>query len=362
MIKSDFELLLAHEQEPTNVIAALEDETLPLILWGAGDVASAVKAYLERNHIFLSAVWEDNSTQQSFDGLPVFSLEDIKEKYHKFNVILGHSHYNLGDMVLKKEEQISKLFYFVSIFYDQYKNIPYKFVKENIDKYYATYQMLADIESRNAMLAYLNARINNNINYIQRCVKYEQTFFKNDIYEIGDDENYVDIGAFDGDTIRQFIAQCDANYQNIYAFEPEEENFNKLKNYIEASKLPRLFSYHIGTWFKKDILSFQGEQDKRSTITEKKGKTQIFVDALDNLINGKTVSLIKINFYQGVLETLMGAKKIIACNRPKLAIVVGFDEWALIKIPEFINSNFPQYKMYLRYNRCMPACLTLYAI
>jgi len=363
MTESDFEALLIYDENSANIIIELKNETLPLILWGAGDIAGAVKVYLERNDIFPVAVWVDNPTIDFFKGLPVLPLEIIKSNYDKFNVVMGHSHYDLGNDVYKNESQICKIFYLASVSYGQYENISYELIKQNIDKYFMTYQLLADQKSKDAMLVYLDTRMNNDVHFIQDFVKYDQTYFQNDIFSIERMEDYVDVGAFDGDTIRQFMEQCNGTYHHIYAFEPEISNFKKLERYVKRNQLNNISLYNIGTWKRKDTLGFDIHTEEEAySIALEESHIQISVDTLDQVLNDKPVSMIKINFYHGVLETLMGAKKIIERNRPKLAIVVGFDEWAIIKIPQFIKNTFPEYKVYLRYNRCMPACLTLYAV
>ncbi len=358
----DFENKIVLEKDKKNVIEELKKEKCPLVLWGAGDVACAVKDYLEQNGIIPDVVWVDGEVEENtFFGIPILSIDMIQKKYAEVNVILGHSNFDLGDVVSKKYKQIKNVYYLVSIFYEQYENISYSFVKDNIEKYYVTYELLEDEMSRNSMVAYLNSRINNNIEYIKKTIEKEQDYYKNDIFEISDSERYVDVGAFDGDTIKQFLDRCDRQYDKIYAFEPEECNFKRLKQYVEEEKLENVFLYELGTWKYKDTLYFQSGEDKRSTLVDNSRGCEIAVDALDQVLINCDVSMIKVNFYYGVLETLEGAKEIIKKQKPKLAIVVGFDELALIRIPQFIKEINPNYKIYLRYNRCMPACLTLYA-
>ena len=362
MTEHDFEHLLIHEKKAINVITELHQENLPLILWGAGDVASEVKTYLAKNEIFPVAIWVDEPEAKFFENLPIMTLEEIKTKYDKFNVILGHSHYNLGDLWLKKEPCICRMFYLVSVAYGQHDPIPYEFVKQNIHSYFTSFQMLEDDQSQKAMVAYLNSRMNNNIRYVQECIEYEQNYFQNDIFQIKQDEQYVDIGAFDGDTIKQFLEQNNRKYDSIYAFEPEEKNFRKLQEYVKMNHIKHISLYDIGTWKEKTTLNFRVNENEGSSISSKMEGVKISVDTLDHMLNGMPVSLIKINFYYGVLETLMGAREILKQQKPKLAIVVGFDAQALITIPQYLKNNFPEYKLFLRYNRCMPACLTLYAI
>ena len=363
----DFENSLVYEENQKSTIEELKREKLPLILWGAGDIASAVKQFLEINGIVPDMVWVDQMgegiKEECFEGVPIATLDRIKERYNEFNVVLGHSHYNLRDEVLQREPQIRKVFYFVSVAYEQYENISAKFVKENIKPYYYTFCCLEDEESRCAMTAYLNARMNNDIRYVERCFRHEQNFFNNDIFYVDQNESYLDVGAFDGDTICLFLQECVNKYDKIYAFEPNDDTFIKLQTCVENEDIKNVSLFQIGTWDKEETLYFvvpKQAKNQSASVSMREAVRQIRVNALDNMLNHR-VTMLKINFLYGVLETLVGAQKIIKRDKPKLAVVVGFDEWALINIPQYIKKIVPEYQIYLRYNRCMPACLTLYA-
>ncbi len=362
MTKMEMEGQLIFGNNAGNILKSLKEEKLPLVLWGAGDVAEAVKQYLEQNEIPIAMAWVDGLQEETYLGnLRVTDFEEVKKNFSEFNVILGHSNFDLGDALLQKEKQIHKMYYFVSIFYEQYETIPEQFVKEHLEEYYASYRLFADEESRHAMIAYLNTRMSNDIRYVKQCIRQEQNYFRNDIYQAGGKERYVDVGAFDGDSIRLFLQECNHSYDRIFAFEPEQKNFQRLKEYVKSASLERTELFPIGTWDKKTTLSFTGEEEKRSSISLKANGITIPVDTLDNILENETVTLLKINFMHGALETLAGAEKLLQKNQPRLAVVVGFDEWGLIRIPQYIKKTVPEYRLFLRYNRCMPACLTLYA-
>ena len=146
MDEKDFGKLIIQEKKPTDVIKELTtNEKLPLILWGAGQVASEIKNYFEKLNIIISAAWVDGeSKEDSLGEIPILSLEEIKKRYDKFNVILGHSKYDLGEQILNKERQVNKVFYLVSVAYGQYYNFDFAFIKEHLRDYYETFQMLED--------------------------------------------------------------------------------------------------------------------------------------------------------------------------------------------------------------------------
>lgn len=90
--------------------------------------------------------------------------------------------------------------------------------------------------------------------------------------------------------------------------------------------------FQCGCWNSNTVLCFH--EDKESSGFDSSGKENLKVYKLDDLLSGNDVTIIKINFLNGVCETLDGAANIIKKQMPKLVIMVGFDEWGLIKIPK----------------------------
>ena len=52
-----------------------------------------------------------------------------------------------------------------------------------------------------------------------------------------EEETYADLGAYNGDTIREFLQLTNNKYNRIFAAEPDRRNYKKLSAYVEASGL-----------------------------------------------------------------------------------------------------------------------------
>lgn len=363
-MKTEFEKKLKFAQRPPSLSERLKKEKLPLILWGIGDVGAEVKHYLDGNGISIAAAWVDNIDQEKyFEGVPVYSLDTLKSMYKRFNVILGHSHYDYGRTIEEKEECIDKVFYLIDSAYSRYESADPQFIHDHLEEYYDTYMLLDDDVSRESMVAYLNCKMNDEIGFILDYVKKEQNFFNNDIFKVGSQEAYVDVGAYDGDTLDLFLEECGGSYKKIYALEPENDNFSKLEEYVTEHKLQNVVLKKQGTWKEKTTLFFDAKQQQRSAIdVERKEGTTINVDALDNILQGEDVTLIKINFPDGAYETLQGSRDIFERCAPKLAIIVGNDEKAMIRLPQLVKKQRQDYHIYFRFSTCMPYRLYMYAI
>lgn len=359
---TDKEFLSQIVSPPHNsILETIKNSSLPLVMWGTGSLAHSVKLCLEKNGINLSCCWVDHNSDESqmFEGLKVKTIEDIQREYNHINVMIGHSHYEMRDAVLSKYSFIEECFYLVNVCYGIYQGIPYDFIRKNALEYTHTYCLLEDKLSRQCLTAYLNCKMTEDIKYLLPCLSDKAEYFDNPFFEIGKAENYVDIGAYDGDSIADFLKACGKQYSNIYAFEPEHHNFNNLKQYVKENNIKNAYLFECGCWHQKDILSFDN-QEESSGINEA-ANGSILVDSLDHLLEGKAVSILKINFLHGVEETILGAATLIREQSPNLIVTVGFDEWALIKIPKLIKEINLNYRIYLRYGAAMPARLTLYA-
>lgn len=356
-------------EEKEDILVQLKRETLPLVMWGAGSLAIEIKDFLKNKGIFLADIFVDDEYYcegMMMDGKNILSYSELIKKYAEVNIILGNSNYEKISM-LENRKGVNKVFYFFSINYGIYEKTPISDIQNNIDGFETVYQMLGDEISRENYMAFLKTRVSGNYRYILDVYKKECNFFRNDIFTIGENEVFLDVGAFDGDTIRIFLKENGGKYRAIYALEPDSINRNKLEKFIEDSQMQNVFVSDKGAWDKAEKLSFLSNLEQMSGViaeahAEDDG-TSIIVDTLDTLFQySDDVTILKINYREGVKEALNGAKYILKNHKPKLAIVVGFDCQNIVSIPQLIKDINPDYKLYMRYNRGMISTLTLYGI
>lgn len=361
MTEEEFIASIINTKKTTNIVERIKEQAIPLVMWGAGSMAYSVKKYLNRNGIKLVAVLVDNASgNETFDNVPIVSMSVLKQKYEKVNIIMGHSQYDLGMKLKENNPNVKNIFYLSSVCYSQYDPISYDFVVKHAGDYTQSYNLLADQLSKRCMISYLNARVNENPEYIFDCCTEKNSYFKNVAFTIDSNETYLDIGAYTGDTIEEFIKENDGKYSRIVAVEPEKESFKSLNKYVTKNKLHDVDLYQVGCWNKEDRLYLTADEES-SSVTKNISKDYIDVVRIDDLVSDIPFTLLKINYLQGVLETLQGASRTITRYKPKIIITVGFDEYGLINIPQFIKQLNLGYKVFLRYNAAMPARLTLYA-
>ncbi len=80
-------LLRLNDSTKPSAIEQLKRENLPVVMWGAGNVAHNVKSILDRSSIPLAGIWVDGQHPDSMDGIPISSYEQIAANFSKFNVV-----------------------------------------------------------------------------------------------------------------------------------------------------------------------------------------------------------------------------------------------------------------------------------
>lgn len=356
-------------KEKEDLKVELKREKLPLVMWGAGELAGEVNEYLKKNDIFLSDVFVDDeyySEEDIFDGKTVLSYSMLINKYDKVNLIMGSSNYERISF-LEKNKIFKKVFYLFSVNYGLYEKASLNEIKENIKDFEKVYNLLEDRKSCNNLLAYLKTRLSGNNSYITDIYEKESNFFNNDIFKIDQKETLLEVGAFDGDTIRLFLRENGGKYNHIYALEPDIENKRKLEKYVEEKELGEITITDEGAWKEKSELYFAAVGEQISSVISNGDKNiesiGIKVNRLDDMFDYKyRVTVLKINYLEGVEEALLGAENILKKHKPKLAITVGFDCKNIRLIPILIKKINPDYKIFLRFNRGMVSSLTCYGI
>lgn len=344
----------------------MKQSEFPFVIWGTGSLSYSIKKYMDLYGIKVCSYWVDGMHQLTEkDGIPILSFFEISKKYEKFNVVFGHSRYEKKKELQEKYKNIQEVFCIPNVCYQRYERMEKRFFEKNAKEYYKNFCLLEDEKSKKCMIAYLKCKISENIDDILDVFQEEHiNYFENPIFTVQRDEVYIDVGAYIGDSLELFLKTVDYQYKKIYLYEPNEGYVSILKRYIEKKKLENIIVEQKGTWNKKDTLNFNYDEESSSiTSPQLEDLTKLIeVNALDTMLEKENVTLVKINFLEGVKETLEGMKDIMLRCKPKLVITVGFDEYALLSIPTLIKKINPSYKLYLRFAAAMPARLLLFAV
>ena len=169
--------------------------------------------------------------------------------------------------------------------------------------------------------------------------------------EIYDMLTIFDVGAFDGDTLRELSARYGSRIKKYHAFEPDRLTVNKLHNTARVLKIEDIVEIHsVGLGDENTVLNFCASGDFTYThhISEN-GETVVNIKRLDDMkltVIGKPCVKMDVEGYE--MKALAGAGQFIYRYEPELAICVYHKVDDIFRIPEFIKSINPKYRCILR--------------
>ena len=160
---------------------------------------------------------------------------------------------------------------------------------------------------------------------------------------------YIDIGAYDGDTAREFAARC-PDYEKIYALEPDPKTFKKL---CENTKdMPNIVCINAAAGEREGKVFFSGGRGRGGRVSE--SGTEITQTTIDSLAIPR-VTNIKCDGEGEDVKILCGAVNTVYYRRPSVKCAVYHRAGDILDIPLWLKSQSPGCKLYLRNVESIPA-------
>jgi FkbM family methyltransferase len=233
----------------------------------------------------------------------------------------------------------------------------------NRERYSELAAELADDRSREVLDAVIAYRLTTDplalAQVIEQGRHWQGLYHPVGLFELGDNEVYVDAGAYDGDSIRWFKDRVEDRFHRIVAFEPDPTTYDRLKQNFAGDD--RVVAMNAGLHRNKAMLRFH-DDGSRGAIFTQDGENSIEVVALDEVLAGARASYIKMNIEGAEIDALHGARKTIERWMPKLAISVYHRPGDLWRIPQLVRQLSPRYELYLRQHDGGVIETVLYAI
>lgn len=353
----DINMIKNRQNEISYILNKCKKEKKPIVLFGAGENGLVNLNFFRRYDFSNELVFCDNDPNKHgtlIDGIPVISFCDLKKKYKNSSIVITARLYhkeilsllidnNLYDNVinpLSEQTIVSEV-----KFFEDYKNY-YDLICDNKHKFAELFNILSDYESKMIIYDRLNYCITANSKYLISMKSTNVQYFDTDIFRLTKNEIFIDGGAFTGDTVNEFVHQTKGEFKKIYSFEPEKDKhkefLKKYSNYNNIELIP------FGLWRKKEVLKFHAENTGSSRLSEN-GNVEISVVSMDEFLEGRPVTLIKMDIEGAELDALKGAKKTIQKYKPNLAICVYHNPLDIVNIPLYIKELVPEYKIFFRH-------------
>lgn len=228
----------------------------------------------------------------------------------------------------------------------------YRFVlqdlQKNIQHYDWLYSRLEDDASRLVFRNLVGYRILPLQNFLKAIydAKHPQ-YFDKEIVSCDKNEVFVDCGGYTGDTAKEFIRQF-GKYKQIYVYEPSQDNIQTRRENL--SKYKNVTVRPCGVGEKSDALAMESRGSSSTFMRRQKmpDSQGIQIVSLDEDIQ-ETITFLKMDVEGFEIPALLGAKRHIREDFPKLAICtyhIVSDMW---EIPRLIDTIHPGYRFYIRH-------------
>ncbi len=240
-------------------------------------------------------------------------------------------------------------------------DLPHK-VHEHSSAILKAFDLWADEASRAEYLAQIRWRLFMDFDVLPDPAPHP-IYFPKDRCALTTEEVFVDCGAFDGDTIRLFLRECDSHFKQIVAFEPDPENFVSLGR--KVGELPEAIRRRItiqcaATGAENGRVRFSAEGNRSSFIGQ--GELDVELVKLDSALAGVAPTYVKMDIEGAEPDALTGAAAKIREHTPVLAISSYHRQDHLWSIPLLIQSLNPGYRFLLRPHDLEMWDLVCYAI
>ncbi len=174
------------------------------------------------------------------------------------------------------------------------------------------------------------------------------------------DEVVYDIGAFDGDTVQDYLT-TGRGYREIHCFEPEASNYSRLTDRLEELSLPGIHAHCAAVGDQVGESHIEAEHGPSSRVGH--GEQLIKMTTLDALSTSELPpTFIKIDIEGFEPQCLAGGRNVISKHHPVIAVCIYHEQDHLWSILLQLNDYYPHYHFSLCPHLAEGWDLVLYAV
>ncbi len=339
---------------------ALKNSDKPIILYGMGNGADKVLDEFEKRNIKCSGVMasDDFVRYQDFRGFKVSKMSDFEELYGDFTIALCFAS-SLPDVMSHIEFVAQKHELLVP-------NVPVygtevidnEFIATHMNDIKKAYSLLSDDKSKEVFHGALNFLYSGKLSYLKAIDSDKDEVFNN-ILKLSDDESYLDLGAYRGDTVDEFLHYTNS-YKKIVAVEPNPKNHKKLIEHCET--LINFTAVNAGIADKDGTMLVSKGGGRQSVLGDKNG-VQIDTLSVDSLNKAHgDFSYIKVDIEGMEHQMLLSITETLS-TKPKLNIAAYHTNRDFFSLILKIHKLNPDYRIFIRKHPYIPCWdLNIYCI
>ncbi|MBE7091956.1 MAG: FkbM family methyltransferase [Clostridiales bacterium] len=327
----------------------LKRETRPILLYGMGLGAELMLQALSEHSITPVGFFASDGFVRGhyFKGKKVLSFKEAKTLYPDMIALVsfGTQRQEVIDNILSLD---------IPVFAPEVPVVEgplftYEFAKSNKEKIEKAYSLLSDEQSKKVFKEIIEYKLDGEIRHLINAESTENEMIS--LFNLNSNEMFLDLGAYNGDTVIKFTSFVN-NYREIFAIEPDIKNYNKLVRNTQHLKDITYLNKAVSDKTGEMLFSQKGGRNSREG-----GKTLIECINVDSL--NKEFSFIKMDVEGQEANAVLGAKKQIQ-KGAKMLISAYHRSEDIFEIPLLVHSINPNYKVYLRHLKYIPAWDTNY--
>jgi FkbM family methyltransferase len=335
----------------------------PVILYGAGEcshwfIEIAMKMHGCRPIAVLDRAF---GTDDFWKGIPAYHpdtylpSEEVKHSSHVVISVGNQAHH--AEIVTTLERMGFKHIVYLRDIYEIHNpfNQPpaladkgFDFFRESHAAIRAAFDLLADEESREVFVRFLQTHMHRQPHPLPQSPRDEQ-YFPRDVPLARGHDRYVCCGAYDGDTIRLLHKVC-GKVEAIACFEPEPHIYARLTDYLRQhgdELAEQIMAWPCATYGHSGQCRFVRGDGLGSRISDD-GESWVQCVTLDQALLGFEPTFISMDVEGAEPEVLKGAEKLLRKSSPDLGICVYHAPNHAWELPLYLHSLGLGYRFYLR--------------
>jgi FkbM family methyltransferase len=310
-----------------------------LVLFGAGSTGLTALRYLRDKGIEVVAFADNNPKKQTIqiDGIPVFQPEICAGKFPDAAwVVCVISRPAATELRAQLKAMGIKT-------RPVWECLPVCHGLPPVHAIDTIHGILGDSESEQVFFDQRRYRNSPNLDMQDPPSDIKDIYFP-DFIAHREDEHYIDCGAADGDTIKEFQSRWD-RYAQITAFEPDPKNMQKLQQATWMQDKMIRIEGAVSDRFQRQSFAAAGDYSSHLTLSS---ADTVQCYCLGELRWAQLPTYIKMDIEGSELEALWGARRILKEHSPVLAICAYHTSDHLWQIPLLIHAIQPEYRLFLR--------------
>ncbi len=323
-----------------------------IYLWGACTNGIWVLDFCNSHGIKVLGFLDSDAQKHGkiVSGVPCISYQEYIERNDDRVILVTTKHF-VSDVL--KDYIDDEHFYAFDCWFAQKNESAYRKLSFEDDRSYKTLD------------AVLLCMIKSNVKELYNVATGKQYFGISPFWG-NDNEIFVDLGAYTGETIEQFINSVGGSFNRVYAFEPSEKQYNAMqirkKRLCEewAIEPEKIVTEKACVGDKDGYLYLDNSTVSTNDHISDSGTEKVRSETIDTYFKDKDISFLKADIEGAEYGMLKNAETVIRRCRPKLAICVYHRPDDLLNIYNFIDGLNLGYKFRLRHHSCEVTETVLY--